>query len=105
MINLTYRYTDLIMGFREYNIKHYYIYYNICRYLNGNHIYCFLQSPINFVFSLGPKQKYLACNFSLQSHKDDYETAVYHCNYANLYFNQSMGIKDFTFFWNLPSIK
>lgn len=95
----------MIMGLRGHNAKHYCNYCNICGYSNGKHIYCPLQSPKNLASSLGPKQNYSACNLPLRSHDDDYETAVYLHNHADLEFSQSTGIKDFTLLWNLLSLE
>lgn len=103
--NLTYRYTDMIMGLRGHNAKHYCNYCNICGCSNCKHIYCPLQSPKNLASSSGPKRNYSANDLPLRSHKDDYETAVYLSNHADLEFSQSTGIKYFTLFWNLPSLE
>lgn len=94
----------MIMGLRGHNAKHYCNYCDIRGYSNGKHIYCPLRSPKN-VSTGHDEGNYLAHKLSLRSHNEDYESAVYLRDHPDLDFSRSTGIKNFTLFWNLPSLE
>lgn len=94
----------MIMGLRGHNAKHYCNYCNIRGYSNGKHMYCPLRSPKD-LSSGHDERNYLAHKLPLRSHNEDYESAVYLRNHPDLEFSRSTGIKEYTLFWNLPSLE